>query len=117
MENVLTLIDARRALDRMAETFVSQPDSSITQVVFWKAYSAFVQQIPTEPPIPLPGTAGEVIKSATSVFPGANAMVITKDEQGNPLPANLFVVAGMRFRRGPGECERSGVASGVDERV
>ena len=88
----------------MAETFVSQSDSSVTQVVFWRAYSAFVQQLPNEPPIPPGGTAGDVIKSATSVFPGASAMVITKDEQGNPLTTNLFVVAGMRFRRGPGEC-------------
>jgi hypothetical protein len=88
----------------MAETFVSQPDSSVTQVVFWRAYSAFVQQMPNEPAIPPAGTAGEVIKSATSVFPGASAMVITKDEQGNPLATNLFVIAGMRFRRGPGEC-------------
>jgi hypothetical protein len=91
----------------MAETFVSQPDSSVTQVVFWRAYSAFVQQIPNETAIPPAGSAGDVIKSATSVFPGVNAMVITKDEQGNLLPSNLFVIAGMRFRRGPGEFERA----------
>jgi hypothetical protein len=86
----------------MAESFVSQPDSSITQIVFWKAYSAFVQQTAGEPPIPTSGNAGEVIKSATSVFPGASAMVISKDDQGNPLAQNIFVIAGMRFRRGPG---------------
>ena len=88
----------------MADTFVSQPESSVTQVVFWKAYSAFVQQaMPDEPPVPASGTAGDVIKSATTVFPAANAMVINKDEKGQPLPQNLFVIAGMRFKRSAGE--------------
>jgi hypothetical protein len=77
----------------MADTFVSQPDSSVTQVVFWRAYNAFVPG----------GTAGDVIKSATTVFPAANAMVITKDDDGQPLPTNVFVIAGMRFKRSAGK--------------
>lgn len=87
----------------MADTFVSQPGSSVTQVVFWKAYSAFVSQSPDEPPIPPSGTAGEVIKSATTVFPSANAMVISKDDKGQPLAQNIFVIAGMRFKRSAGK--------------
>jgi hypothetical protein len=87
----------------MADTFVSQPDSSVTQVVFWRAYNAFVQQSPDEQPIPPGGTAGDVIKSATTVFPAANAMVINKDDDGQPLPTNVFVIAGMRFKRSAGK--------------
>ncbi|KAG7575368.1 hypothetical protein FFLO_00358 [Filobasidium floriforme] len=96
---IRSMKEPERAHAWMADTFVSQPDSSVTQVVFWRAYNAFVQQSPDEQPIPPGGTAGDVIKSATTVFPAANAMVINKDDDGQPLPTNVFVIAGMRFKR------------------
>jgi chromatin structure-remodeling complex subunit RSC9 len=33
-------------------------------------------------------------------------MVINKDEQGRPLPQNVFVIAGIRFKRSVGKCGR-----------
>ena len=92
----------------MAETFVPEPGSSITQVTFWKSYSSFIKPDPSSPShsssssIPPSGSAGQVIKSATTVFPGASAMVITTDESGAPLAQNIFVIHGLRFKRSVG---------------
>lgn len=78
-----------------------QPQSYMTQVTFWQAYQKFVAENPNGPTIPPPAVAGDVIKAATAVFPGAAAMVIREDAQGRAIQPK-FVINGLRFKRSLG---------------
>lgn len=81
---------------------VFQPQSYMTQVTFWQAYQKFVEADHLQSAIPPAAVAGDVIKAATTVFPGATAMVIKEDSQGRPLQQPKFVINGLRFKRSLG---------------
>lgn len=80
----------------MHETFVYSSTSHVLQVSFWHAYRDFFQHPSTLEPLL---SASEAIKNVTVAFPGAPAKIWT-DERGE----QKFVLAGLGFRKGSGEC-------------